>query len=108
MKPKRDVLLAVKQIANKVGAPDIRIYDAAREQTSQPMRKFYAEIGTTLRVLEEGTLCANKAELYIGLIKEVVQKGMKEFDCPLVLWDYCVEQRAQINNLTTKYSFKVG
>ena len=40
-----------------------------------------------------------KAELHIGLIKEAVRKDMKESDCPLAFWDYCVERRARINNL---------
>jgi len=30
---------------------------------------------------------------------------MKESDCPLAFWDYCVEQRARINNLTAKDLF---
>eukprot|EP00957_Ditylum_brightwellii_P002111 162777-Ditylum_brightwellii.AAC.1 len=49
------------------------------EQTSQPMISFCAKIGTTLRS-----------------------------DCPLALWDYSVEQRAQINILTAKDSFKLN
>jgi hypothetical protein len=28
-------------------------------------------------------------------------------NCPLVLWDYCVERRAHINNLTAKDNFKL-
>eukprot|EP00957_Ditylum_brightwellii_P048265 3663103-Ditylum_brightwellii.AAC.1 len=72
------------------------------------MRAFCAEIGTTLRVLEEGTLWANKAELYLGLIKEAVQKDMKESNCLLALWEYCVEKRVRINNLTAKDSFKLN
>eukprot|EP00957_Ditylum_brightwellii_P177532 13522568-Ditylum_brightwellii.AAC.1 len=91
-----------------MGAPDALIYDATGEQTSQPMRNSCNEIVTTLRVLKEGTPWANKAELYIGLIKEAVQKDMKELDYPLILWDYYVEQRVQINNLTTKDSFKLN
>eukprot|EP00957_Ditylum_brightwellii_P009392 710044-Ditylum_brightwellii.AAC.1 len=87
LKSKGEVLLAVKLFAKEVGASDAFICDAAREQTSQPMRAFCAEIGTTLRVLEEGTQWANKAVLYIGLIKEAVQNDMKESDCPLALWD---------------------
>jgi hypothetical protein len=58
-----------------------------------------------MRVLEEGTPWSNKAELYIGLIKEAVRKDMKDSDCPLAFWDYCVERRAQINNLTAKDLF---
>ena len=49
-------------------------------------------IGANLRVLEEGTTWANKAELYIGLLKESVSKDMKESNAPLVFWDYCVER----------------
>eukprot|EP00957_Ditylum_brightwellii_P189436 14418835-Ditylum_brightwellii.AAC.1 len=33
---------------------------------------------------------------------------MKESNCPLALWDYCVEQRSCINNLIAKDSFKLN
>eukprot|EP00957_Ditylum_brightwellii_P055854 4232196-Ditylum_brightwellii.AAC.1 len=62
LKSKGKVLLAVKQLAKEVGASDAFICETAGEQTSHPMRSFCAEIGTTLRVLEEGTPWANKAE----------------------------------------------
>jgi hypothetical protein len=107
MKSKANVLDAVKQFAKEIGAPDALIFDMSGEQTSQPMRNFCHEIRTSLPVLEEGTPWANKAELYIGLIKEAVRKDMKESDCPLILWDYCVERRARINNLTAKDIFKL-
>ena len=32
---------------------------------------------------------------------------MKESNCPLVLWDYCVERRAWINNLTANNLFQL-
>jgi hypothetical protein len=32
---------------------------------------------------------------------------MKASDCPIVFWDYCVERRAQINNLMAKDNFKL-
>ena len=92
MTSKSEVLQAVKEFAKEIGAPEAIICDAAREQKSKSLRKFLGEIGTTLRVLEEGTPWSNKAELYIGLIKEAVRKDMKDSDCPLALWDYCVEQ----------------
>ena len=66
---------------------------------SSEVKKFCNDIGTTLRALEEGTPWSNKAELYIGLIKEAVRKDMRESNSPLCLWDYCVERRARINNL---------
>jgi hypothetical protein len=105
MKSKADVLQAVKQFVKEIGAPDAIICDMAGEQTSHDLKRVFQEIGTTLRVLEEGTPWANKAELYIGLIKEAVRKDMKDSDCPLAFWDYCVEWRARINNLTAKDFF---
>ena len=48
------------------------ISDMSGEQTSKDLRKFCAEISTTLKFFEEGTLWSNKAELYIGLIKEAL------------------------------------
>ena len=71
------------------------------------MRKFCNEIGTTLRLLEKNTPWSNKAELYIGIIKEAVRKDMKEANCPLAFWDYCIERRARINNLTAKNVFSL-
>jgi hypothetical protein len=104
---KIEVLQTVKQFAKEVGAPDEIICGMAGEQMSQPLQKFCNEIGTTLQALEEGTPWANKAELYIGLIKEAVQKDMKDSNCPLAFWDYCVERGDRINNLTVKDIFKL-
>ena len=99
--------MALKMFAKDIGAPDAIICDAAREQISQEVRNFCYKIGTSLRVLEEGTPWANRAELYIGLLKEAVRKDLRESDCPLVFWDYCCERRARINNLTARNLFQL-
>ena len=65
------------------------------------------DMGTSLRFLETETPWANIAELYVGLMKEAVRKDMKECDCPMRLWDYCIERRARVNNLTAKDTFKL-
>ena len=77
------------------------------EQISQEVRKLCNDIGTTLCALEEGTPWSNEAELYIGLLKEAVQKDIRESNSPMSLWDYCMERRARINNLTAKDNFKL-
>jgi predicted NACHT family NTPase len=77
------------------------------EQLSKEVKAFCNEIGSTLRALEEGTPWAKKAELYIGLLKEAVRKDMKEQDSSMVLWDYFIERRARIHNLTAKSNFKL-
>jgi Reverse transcriptase (RNA-dependent DNA polymerase) len=107
MRRRSDVMSAVKQFAKEVGAPDALVFDMSGEQTSNELRNFCNDIGTSMRALEEGTPWSNKAELYIGLIKEAVRKDMREADSPLVFWDYCVERRARINNLTAKDRFNL-
>ena len=107
MRRKSDVLLALKQFAKEIGAPDAIVADMSGEQMSGQVRKFCNDIGTTLRALEQGTPWSNKAELYIGLIKEAVRKDMRESDSPLCFWDYCVERRARINNLTAKDALRL-
>ena len=92
MKKKSEVLLAIKQFAKEIGAPDSFVADMSRQQMSSEVKKFCNDIGTTLRALEEGTPWSSKAELYIGLIKEAVRKDMRKTNSPLCLWDYCVER----------------
>ena len=107
MKRKSEVLLAIKQFAKEVGAPDSFVADMSGEQMSSEVKNFCNDIGTTLRALEEGTPWSNKADLYIGLIKEAVRKDMCESNSPLCFWDYCVDRRARINNLTAKDAFRL-
>ena len=107
MKRKPDVLLAIKQFAKEVGAPNSFVADMSGEQMSSEVKKFCNDIGTTLRALEKGTPWSNKAELYIGLIKEAVRKDMCKSSSPSWFWDYCVERRTRINNLTAKDAFRL-
>ena len=107
MKSKADVLKAVKQFAKEIGAPDAIICDHSGEQSSHALRQFLSEIDTGLRILEANTPWSNRAELYIGLLKAATGKDMKESDCPLAFWDYCVERRARINNMTAKDLFQL-
>ena len=90
-----------------MGAPDAIVSDKAKEQISQDVHNFCNTIGTTVRALEEGTPWSNKAELYIKLMKEAVCKDMKESNCPLRFWDYCLECRVRIYSLTSRDHIKV-
>ena len=90
-----------------MGAPDAIVSDKAKEQISQDVHNFCNTIGTTLRALEEGTPWSNKVELYIKLMKEAVCKDMKESNCPLRFWDYCLECRVRIYSLTSRDHIKV-
>jgi len=107
MKSKKQVLQAVKQFAKEIGALDALICDASGEQTSNDLKKYLNDIGTSLRILEQGTPWANKAELYIGLLKESTRKDIKDSNCPIAFWDYCVQRRTRINNLTARSLFSL-
>ena len=76
MRRKLEVLQALKQFAKEIGVPTSIVADMSGDQMSHDVQKFCNDIGTTLRGLEEGTPWSNKAELYIGLLKEAVQKDM--------------------------------
>ena len=83
MKRKSEVLLAIKQFAKEVGAPDSFVADMSGEQMSSEVKKFCNDIGTTLKALDEGTPRSNKDESYIGLIKESARKDMCKSNSPL-------------------------
>jgi len=76
MKKQPDYFLALKQFAKDVGAPDVLVCDPHPAQTKREVREFCTQIGTTLKVLDAETQWVNRAELYIGLIKEAVRKDM--------------------------------
>lgn len=78
MKRKQIVLKAVNQFAKEISAQDAITCDAAREQTSTELKAFCNDMGTALQVIDENTYWTNKAELYIGMIKEAVCNDMKQ------------------------------
>ena len=102
LRSRSDVPHAVKAFAKTIGAPDAIICDASREQMSREVRSLCHKMGTTLRILEKDTPWSNRAELYIGLLKESVRKDLKFSNSPLAFWDYCAERRAQIATLTAR------
>ena len=109
--PMRDVKsfpLSLRRFAKEVGAPNVLVCDPHPSQKSREVKEFCNRIGTTLRVLEANTQWANRAELYVGLMKEATRKDMRETNSPLVLWDYCVERRALIFQVTAKKLFQLN
>ena len=74
MKSKGEFPSTLKLFAKEIEVPTTLILDTYIEQTSQKVRKFCNNLGTTLRILEEHNQWANLAELYIGLTKESIRK----------------------------------
>ena len=98
---------ALKMFAKDVGAPDVLVADPHPNNKSKDVRAFCNQIGTTLRILEESTQWANRAELYVGLMKEATRKDLLARHSPLVLWDYCAERRAMIFQLSARDLFQL-
>ena len=108
MQHQRDYFLALRQFAKEVGAPEALVCNPHPTQTQRKVKEFCTQIGTTLRILEARTQWANRAELYVGLIKEATRKDMRATGSPLVLWDYCMERRALIFQITAKKLFQLN
>ena len=102
MKSKTEIINAVKAFAKAIGVPTALILDPEGTQRSEALQKVANDMNLTLKFFERRTQWANLTELYIGLLKEVVRKDMKDSDSPLRFWDYCAKRRVLINNLTSK------
>ena len=90
----------LRKFAKEVGAPYILVADPHKSHASKEVIDFCNKIGTTLRLLEQKTQRGNRAELYVGLMKEVARKDIPLTGSPLVLWDHAAERCAAILSLT--------
>ena len=84
------------------------ILDPAEYQTSIKFKKFCHQVGTTLHILEEKNQWANQAELYFGIFKKSLRKDIQSTNFPMRLWDYCVESREKIHNVTPHNMFQLN
>jgi len=75
--------LPLKQFAKDVGAPEVLVCDSHPTQKKRDVKEFCVQIGTTLRVLEAETQWANRAELYVGLLKKLPARICGQRDLPL-------------------------
>ena len=85
MRKKKDVVLAVKQLAKEIGTSDAIVCDGAGEQTSLNFKRFLNSIGTTLRVLEEGTQLVKSSRTVYWINESGCLQGYAEFQLPLRL-----------------------
>ena len=99
---------ALHLFCKEIGVPDKLVLDPSGEQTSRKVKHFSQQVCLTLRYLEKSTQWANRAELYIGLLKEAVRRDLRMSNCPLILWDYCAERRALIHNLLPRKLFQAS
>ncbi len=106
MKDQCSYFSALKQFTKEVGAPQVLVCDSHPTQKKRKVKEFCVQIGITLCVPEAETQWANRAELYVGLLKKATRKDMRATGSPLVLWDYCMERHALIFQVTAKKLFQ--
>ena len=70
MKSKGDFINDLRMFCKEIGVPLSLVVDPSGEQTSNEVKHFCHQVGTTLRILEAETQWADRAELYIGQFKE--------------------------------------
>ena len=98
---------ALKLFCKEVGAPKAIIVDPYSAQKSDKVKQFLNKVGTTLRVLEESTQHADRAELYIGLLKRAIGNDLRISNAPMRLWCYCAERRSTIMTLTANNLYQL-
>jgi len=57
----------------EISVPYGLVVDPSGEQTSEEVKKFCHQVGSSLQILEESNQWANRAELYIGLMKKLIR-----------------------------------
>ena len=67
------------------GVPTSLVVDPSGEQTSRKVRRFCHQVGTTLRILEESTQWANRAEQFDDDIKKKLGNSLAWPTKPLPL-----------------------
>ena len=77
MKSQTEFQDALHWFYKQVGVPTTLVVDGHKSQTSTPVKHFCDQVEMTLRVLETETIWVNRADLYIGLLKEVVRKDSR-------------------------------
>ena len=85
MKSQIEFLDALHWFCKQVGVPTTLVVDSHKSEKSNSVKQFCDQVGKTLRILETKTQWANRAELYIGLLKEAVRKDLRASDCPMSL-----------------------
>ena len=85
LRSKAQVKQAIRSFCKEIGIPSAFIGDQSGEQTSFDVQQYIKSVGRTLRLLEEGTPWANRAELVIGHLKAAVRKDLLESNFPLCL-----------------------
>lgn len=107
MTTRSQFLDSLKLFCKEIGVPLSLVLDPSGEQSKPEVRRFCHKVGTTLRVLQESTQWANRAELYIGIFKEAIRQDLRRSNAPMVLWDYCAQRRAKIHNVVPKALFQL-
>ena len=108
MASKSEFPAALEMFCKDIGVPRILVVDPSGEQTSKQVRTYCHKVGITLRVLEESTQWANRAELYIGLFKKSIKQDLSNTNSPLKFWDYCAERRTHIHNVLPRDLFQLN
>ena len=68
-----------------IAVPMNLIVDYHQAKTSIEVKILCGKVGKTPKILENSTPWANRAEMYIGLLKYAVCKDIRAFHSPILL-----------------------
>ena len=102
-----DILFTLKLFAKDVGVPEALVAGGDKDETSVEVKILCTNIGTTLKILEQGAPWANLAELHYGMLKSAASKDVTERNSPIRHYECCVERCASTNKMTSRNVFKL-
>ena len=102
MRSEKEVHLSLKSLFKDVGVSHPLIADGARAQIEGKARILCEESGCKTIELEKNAPASNRAERYIQTLKNGSKKDMIHANCPLIMWDFCIERRAGIECVIAK------
>ena len=105
MRRRKDMEFALKKFFKEVGVPPKLVADKAKEQVLGESRRLCKLSSCKIIELEKGTPASNKAERYIGIIKNETKRDLIISDSPLVFWCYALERRMKIINATPRDNY---
>ena len=105
MRSEKDLHLSIKAMFKEVGVPMQLIVDGAKAQVTGKAQEICIQSGCTVVKLDKNTQFANRTKHYIQSLKYGSKADMTKADSPLLFWDYCIEQRAMIENASAKDNY---
>lgn len=104
MKKKSDAYDMIKKFFIEECVPKIIVTDPAGELIGKECKNICQKYRTISRAVETSQQCQDRAERWIGHIKEMVEKCLNKTGAPTLFWSFCLVHSCAVLNHTVHQS----